>query len=167
MANNQQYVGPIFTVVGTLMIAAGIYFFIDVTRFTDKAEKTVGEVISVKTNISHDSDGRRSVTYEPTIRFRSIDGDTYSAETHISSSEYDYVIGTEVEILYDPSDLDEVRINGFWSLYIFPGVFTIVGAFFSIIGLFVWRHINRRGSASLAQAGIAQQSRTIRRSRDD
>lgn len=163
MANNAKYVGPIFTCVGTLFAAVGIYLVMDAVHFSGQAQEGIGEVIAVDTHYSTDSDGRRTTTYAPTIRFQSIDGDTYEAETHIRSSGYDYSIGTEVEILYDPADPDEVRINSFWSLYMLPGMFTLMGSLFAILGAFLWW--NKIGHGQRTQSSMT--GGTVWRSRDD
>ena len=159
MAQNSRYVGPIFTVIGTLFAAIGIYFALDAFEFAGQARTTMGEVIHVETRVSRDSDGRRSTTYQPTLRYMAANGQTYEAETHISSSGYDYDIGERMEILYDPADLTEVRINGFFSLYIFPIAFTFGGLLFAAIGIFVWRSKRRGRVLSVGQTI----ERTVRR----
>ena len=138
MADNAKLVGPVFMGVGTLFAAVGLYFVIDTFRFTDKAYRAMGEVISFSVIHSTDSDGRRSTTYMPTFRYTAANGKVYEGETHLSSSGYDFPVGTRKEILYDPADLTEVRINNFWSLWTFPLAFALGGLLFVVIGAFVF-----------------------------
>lgn len=96
---------------------------IDAIRFAGVAQKTVGTVIDL--DVHSDSDG---TTYTPTFEYLDTDGRTRTGRTHISSSGYDYRIGAREEILFDPNALDaDVRINGVFSLWGLPVIFTTVG----------------------------------------
>ena len=72
--------------------------------------------------VMRDEDG---TTYRPVIRYRGNDGDLYDGQTHISSSEYNFPIGSEVEILVEDGVRDTVRIDGWFSIWGVPLVFTI------------------------------------------
>ena len=155
---NRKWIGPIFTGFGTLFTIVGLYLTFDAFRFAENARTTMGEVIHVEMKISTDSEGRRTRTYEPTMRYVAANGQSYTAKTHISSSGYDFQIGERMEILYDPADLTEVRLNSFWSLWMLPIAFMLGGLLFAVIGIFIW--VNTvRGRAGLHDG-------TIRRDRD-
>lgn len=142
MDNSKKLIGPVFLVIGICLLAVGGYFVLDILSFTKNAVGAEGEVISVREHVSHKRD--TGITYQPTIRFESADGRTHNAETRISSSTYNYDIGARVDVLYAPDDPSEVRINSLVSLYAFPGIFTLIGLIFSLIGAFVWRYTGRR-----------------------
>ncbi|MHA1109017.1 MAG: DUF3592 domain-containing protein [Alphaproteobacteria bacterium] len=94
--------------------------------YTADAGRTLGEVVDVSRHYGSEN----GVTYTPTIRYRRGDGRIFEAETHISSSGYDYKIGARVGILYSHDDPTEVRIDSFFSLYGIGLVFAATGAFF-------------------------------------
>jgi len=162
MANtNAKLVGPIFAIIGALFAGVGYWMAFDAVKFDQRAYEVTGEVVSIKELHSTDSDGRDSVTYKPTILYKSIDGRSYEAETHMSSSEYDYAVGAIVDIKYDPANPDEVRINSLISLYIFPAIFSILGTGFCVGGLMFWSADRRKSRP--AQSNATPSNRTVRR----
>jgi hypothetical protein len=119
-------------------LAVGAGLLADAYTFIQKAESTHGEVIGIRANRSDDG-----TSYTPTIRYNRGDGQVFEAETHISSSGYNYKVGERVEILYSNDAPDTVRINSFFSLY-GPGVIvSAVGAVFLLIVGQFWRRPKR------------------------
>lgn len=138
----------IFLLVGAGILAESIIF-------SAGAVKTQGEVVQVSTSYGSES----GVSYTPTIRYRRDDGLFMKAETHISSSSYDYAIGERVDILYSYGNPTEVRINSFFSLY-GPGLmFAAFGALF--IGLIKWARgmVGRSTKRLLESAATAERVR--------
>ena len=133
----------IFMVSGVLMFLGGLYLAYDAVTFTQRAEEAVGEVIHVERHTSRDSDGDISITYMPTFRYRDEAGATHEGQTSMSSSEWDFGIGEQVDILYDPNDPSSVRIDGFWSLYLVPIILVIFGLVFGGAGYLVRRVFRR------------------------
>jgi len=115
---------------------AGIWLLIDTVRFMGVAERTVDSVVSVKIDSSGDDP-----TYRPTIRFMTWEGEMREARTHIASSAYDYRVGEDVAILYDVTNPDDVRVNGFMSLWGLPLVILAIGS----VGVMVMSTAIRRG----------------------
>jgi hypothetical protein len=119
----------LFALIPLIFVGVGGYMMVDAIRFSGIAEKTVGIVIDL--DVDSDSDG---TTYTPVFRFVDSRGSTHSGRTHIASSEYDYAIGAEEEILYDPgAPEDGVRINGIFSLWGLPAIFLGVGLIVFIV----------------------------------
>ena len=164
MAEKKNSVGVIFTFIGISIAVFGLYLTVSTVQFVERSLETTGEVVSVNSSYDRDSDDDETTTYQPLIRFKSRDGTQHEALTHLRSSEYDYSIGARVEVLYDPAKLDQVRINSFWSLYLFPGVFTVLGLVFLIGGTWSW--IGRRRKARVIQSASPATNQTVRRSRD-
>jgi hypothetical protein len=135
----------IFRLIPLVFLAVGAGLLGDAFTFIQKAESTRGEVISIRASRSDDG-----TSYTPTILYSRDDGQVFEAETHISSSGYNYKVGERVKILYSNDTPDEVRINSFFSLY-GPGlILSVVGAgFLLVVGQF-WRK-SKKG-AELEQA---------------
>jgi len=120
----------LFLLIPLAFVAIGGWMLIDSLQFSGVALPADGTVISVEADSSGDG-----VTYQPTIRYTGIDGITREAPTHISSSGYDYRIGTRVEILYDPAAPATVRINGLLSLWALPVGFSVLGLLLFVVFL--------------------------------
>lgn len=129
--------------VPLIFLALGLGLLWDAKNFIDRAERTSGMVIDVRRNVSDDS-----VSYTPTIRYQRADGQTFEAVTHISSSNYDYAVGSRVDILYSYDDSSEVRIDSFFSLYGIGAIFATIGALF--IGVGMWA--GRKGAVAVGEA---------------
>ena len=135
-----------------LFVFLGLGLLVDAIQFTSDALSTRGEVVHVSEN--HDSEG--GVSYTPTIQYRRGDGRLLTAETHFSSSNYDYVIGAKVDILYSYENSGEVRINSFFSLY-GPGLmFAAFGMLFAGIVLFARGKMGGAGRKPAVAAKRAQ-----------
>jgi len=122
----------------------GVWLLVDAVRFIGVAVPSEGKVISVEADSSGDG-----VTYTPTIRYTGQDGVTRDAPTHVSSSGYDYRLGTRVDILYDPSEPDEVRIDSVVSLWALPLGFTILGSL--LFAFFFGAMLSSGGKAGTAE----------------
>ncbi len=112
--------------VGLGLTLYGGWLLVDAVRFAAAARPATGTVVSVET-VNTQATGNEGISFVPTIRFRTGDGAVHEAETHISSTSYDFRTGQTVGILYDPSRPDEVRIGGLLSLWALPGAFFGVG----------------------------------------
>ncbi len=106
-----------------IFVGFGGYMLFDAIRFIGVAQEAVGTVVDI--DIHSDSDG---TTYTPTFQFTDEGGQIRTGRTHISSSGYDYAMGAQEEILFDPHALDaDVRVNGVFSLWGLPVIFSTVG----------------------------------------
>jgi hypothetical protein len=120
----------------------GGYMLIDANRFSSVAEKAVGAVVKVETHSG--SDG---TSYTAIFRYTDAAGRSHTAPTHISSSGYNYRRGETEDILYDPTAPDdEVRVNGVFSLWGLPVIFSAVGLLF-LFGLFRAYKAHRRNQS--------------------
>jgi hypothetical protein len=146
----------IIIAVPGLFVFLGIGLLVDAVQFTSDAQSTRGEVVHIRTN--HDSEG--GVSYTPTIEYRRDDGRLLEAETHISSSNYDYDIGAKVDILYSYEYSGEVRIDSVFSLY-GPGlIFAAIGLLFIGITLFARSKTGgKAGGAGLKPVAATERAR--------
>lgn len=120
-----------------IFVGVGGWLLWSAHRFMGRAVRTTGTVLEVSRHVStRTSNGstRTSVTYKPLFEYTDPDGRTQRAETFLSSSSYNFTIGSDHEILIDP-DGGSVRMPGFW-VYGFGGIFGGIGLVFAIAGIF-------------------------------
>lgn len=143
-----QIFGAIFFLIG-----AGILVFN--FQFLNVAEKTTAEVIHVD-RIYNDG----SVSYKPTVRFE-VKGREYTAQSWMSSSGYNFDIGHELPILYNPSDPSQIRLDFFLEKWGFGAIFAAIGAFVIFIGRRVGKTSGGVMSAAMA-AMLHKQAQQVR-----
>ena len=148
-----RLIWPVLIVVPTLFLCGGAFFMVEAAFFLRNSVAVTGEVVSVAASRSRGSgtDGRDLgadiVTYVPTIRYTDRDGREVEAETHLSSSAYDFRPGDSIDVRYLPEEPGTVRIDSFWSLWLLPGIFTLMGGVFLPLVLWIRRIFRRSGQA--------------------
>lgn len=147
-----RWIWLVSAAIPLLFVVIGLGFVVDAVQFTGTAQGARGTVIEVE----HVPGSKGGVTYRPRIRFQSADGETVVAATSQSSSEYDYDKGAQVDILYDPADPRDMRIDSFFSLYGFGLIFAAFGAVFLVMLMFVRRFIETRPAALAARSAAAR-----------
>ena len=110
-------------------------------KFSQTALSTSGVVTHVEVNWSSNSSGSGSSTptYQPTISFTDKNGAPQSAQTYLSSSGYNYPIGTKLRILYTPEDPNNMRLDNWFALWGFGLIFLVVGMLALIGGVVFFR----------------------------
>ncbi|HUS55678.1 MAG TPA: DUF3592 domain-containing protein [Thermohalobaculum sp.] len=129
VAKGSRWFAWVGIAVPLIFIALGLWMLADSVRFAAEAERTSGEVIEVLRN----RNSKGNLSYTPIIRFRRGDGQVIEAKSHMSSSMYDYEIGTPVDILYSYNDIGEVRFDTFFSVYGLGLIFALGGAAFLVV----------------------------------
>ncbi len=125
----------IFLVIGLGMLVGAVYNFQSTRTFVAGAELTVGTVVELERRESRDSDGNRSVTYYPVVRYPLPAGGEHQFRSSTGSNPPSYRQGQQVEVLYLPNNPYEARINGFFSLWGMPLILSGMGlAFAGLLG---------------------------------
>lgn len=131
----------IIVAFGLIVACTGAGFLYSSYTFLQTAVSATGTVLSVETTRERkrntDGDWEDSVTHQPTLRYTGVDGVERQVKTSMSSSNYDFVVGTEVSIYVDPGAPETVRINDFMSNWGFGGIFLAFGLILSALGLFL------------------------------
>lgn len=130
---DSKWVGRLFILVGSIFFIVGGFLLWGAYDFMQTAQRTTGVVLSVDRIVTRDSDGT-SVTYSPTFRYADLSGALHESSPSLRSSAYNFPIGSEVEILFDPAQPTTIRVDGFFSTWGFPGAFAAFGALFIVIG---------------------------------
>lgn len=116
-----------FSVVAALLLVVGIVLLVSSIRFVGSSETTLGTVVEVSAEQSCKTrDGRRecSDTYRPTVTYTTAAGEEITFTSRTSTSDWNFPVGTEVTVRYDPADPQGARLDGWFSTW---GAATIVG----------------------------------------
>lgn len=165
MAGRWHWGGPILALIGLCLLGVGLWFLADTWRFAQVARPAVGEVLSVERQVTEGRDAPRSVTDRPTLRYTAETGETHVATSRHAAQGPGYAVGQSVGLLYDPANPMDVRIGDGTTLWVAPGLLTLVGALLLVAGgLYGRRHARRARSGRLrTPAGRGRDSPTIRR----
>lgn len=154
-AGAAKFVRLIFLAVGLILATTGGWLTYGTYVFQQTAITTMAEVLSVERfeKRERDRDGhmKTSITYQPTLAYDDQYGVARVGKPSLRSSTYNFAVGAEIEIAFDPDDPGKVRINDFLSTWGFGGFFLIFGLVFAGIGWFATRKIEQRAAHKAVQ----------------
>ena len=145
----------VFLAVGLIFMSVGAWLVYGAYVFQQTAIIATAEVLSVERietrERDRDGDMKTTVTYRPTLAYDDHYGAARVGTPSLQSSTYNFAVGTEVEVAFNPDNPSEVRINDFISNWGFGGAFFAFGSVFVIIGWFVTRRIERKVAGGAVQ----------------
>lgn len=126
-----KYAGPVFTVVGLLVMALGVYLGMERADFLETALTADGEVIKLIERRSDDS-----YVYYPVVEFK-LPGssDVLSFEHDAGSNPPSYSVGEQVQVLYEPGNPRNAIIDAGLFNWFAPGLASILGLIFASVGI--------------------------------
>lgn len=124
----------LFGGIGLLLLTICTVNISQTRAFLAEAETATGTVIELVKRRSRDSDGRATDYYYPVVEFTALNGDLYQFESQTGSSPPNVQVGEPVEIIYDPENIKDARIRGFFSLWGFAFILGLVGTIFILVG---------------------------------
>jgi hypothetical protein len=127
-------------VVGIGLLACGYGFYHHSQNFLATCVHADGTVIE---NVPAQMSGDSSTVYYPKFSFQTPDGQTHTVKSDTGSSPASYSVGQHVQVLYTPGNPDNAKPHAFWSLWLAPTVFTIMGIA-GLIGWIFWWIIDRK-----------------------
>ena len=133
-----RLIGRIFALVGALLLSIGGWLLSDVYRFSASAHATKAVVVSVKRHRTSSDSGLR-YTFFPTFRYTDAAGAERVAQVRIGSDGYNYPVGSEVPILFDPEDPEDVRVAEGSDIWMMGVIATILGVAFVGLGVVMTR----------------------------
>jgi len=132
-------VGGVFSVIGIILIALGSYFGYNSYKFIEHAATVPALVKEFKTGQRKDVDDNSTYTvYLPVFEYH------YNAKDYLylrqyGSTEPDYNVGDQVQLLIDPDKPGEPQENGFMENWFLPMLLGSIGLVFAGVGLIVMR----------------------------
>ncbi len=124
------WIGPVFLIVGILLIAIGVLTLLRHRSFMQRAEVTEGEIVDIAESYSAGTDGRR--LYFPVVRYATPQGEIRQ-RSKVGTSWKGKKIGSRVEVYYlrdDPATF-KLRSLGHWLLALVP---IVMGIGFAVMG---------------------------------
>lgn len=116
----------IFSVFGVCLLIVGFFSYKLNKQFIQSNSKSAAVVIDL--NIKND-------VFYPVLSLKTIEGKTIKFISSVGSNPSLYQIGDVVEVYYDPTNLQSIRINDFWSNWLTTLILSSIGIIFSIFGL--------------------------------
>jgi hypothetical protein len=121
----------------------------------ERVEGTVVELRRVRESPKQNSKGQPVAPKPglvPKVRYE-VDGQTYHALGHVSSTRCPYAIGTTVTVVYPPDRPSEGKIDTLSENWLAPLGFGVAGLLFSVIGLGMLWVRNRAAREEAARQG--------------
>lgn len=118
-----------FTLIGIGMLTGALLLYKSTSAFLAEATKTEGTVVDLVRSQSSDS-----TTYRPVVHFLDQNGQAIEFISSTGSNPPSYSKGQKVEVLYRPTNPQDAKINGFFSLWGGPTILSGVGGVFFIVG---------------------------------
>lgn len=98
--------GVVFALFASIFVVMGLVMLNTERLLEKEGVRTDATVLSMR---KHKSGGRNSsTTYHPTLRFTDVDGESHTIDYHINTD--NYAIGSDVSIIYLPSDPKTLRV---------------------------------------------------------
>ncbi|WP_323800426.1 DUF3592 domain-containing protein [Parasphingorhabdus sp.] len=128
----------------SLFLFIGIAIGVDTWQFRNASEAGTAEIISLRTDVQvNDDDNSPSATnisYYPTIRYVTSQGDYFEVETAQALREPIAGIGDHVAIRYITGSRGQARLDyGAWRDWLIAGSITLISLFFFVITMIFTR----------------------------
>jgi hypothetical protein len=131
-ANPVLFVALIFALVGCPFVSLGLYEASQTWQVQHTFVATPGVVVGNSYRSSNDD---ASGAYYPEVEFKPEDGPPVRFTDSLGTQPPDYEVGDQVEVLYNPHNAADARINSWLRLWFMATLFTGLGSIFVIIAL--------------------------------
>ncbi len=121
----------------SLFMAAGIAWLVSSYLWVANAEETIGMVTKVNSHTTETADGPQTL-FKPEFSYIWTDGAQTTAALGLAAPDFNFEIGSEYTILFDPSRKGKVRFPGFVFNHFGAIVILSIGAMFTLLSLFLW-----------------------------
>ncbi len=122
----------IFLIAGLYVLFGGLVSWYRTRNLLARCVKTKGVVVSHHYQTNNDEEEKTTTSF-PIFRFNHpITGTEYTVRSNISGHLEE---GQEIEILYDPQDPKNAKIDNLSHTWMIPIVVTFLGVFFSFLGI--------------------------------
>ncbi len=129
-----QFLGMIFLIIGLLIIVSGFVTAGAQRDFQNHAEKTTAVITDIDTTITRSGNDKKT-SHTAYVSYK-VDGKRYEEALNYYSSTMR--IGDKIEVYYDSDNPKDVRAKSIGltlPLYIFGGIFSLIGGIFVAINM--------------------------------
>ena len=116
---------PITAIFGGAFLVLGLWMAAKACDFVAHAAKTTGTVVAVEKD-----DSTEGTMYHPAFVFKDAAGVEHRCVSSSGSSITFSRPGQQVTVLYDPAVPSRAELDSFQSIWLFPCLFTVAGAYF-------------------------------------
>jgi hypothetical protein len=134
---NAAYVGFVLSIFGVVITVYGFSFLLKLNELDANGVIVKGTVFQIE---------EKAIYRSPWVKFKTLEGKEYMFLSELEQNKdlFPYVIGQEVEVIYNKNNPQDGRINAFWERnfgQIFLGIF---GIFLIFFGFFVrWQFLRK------------------------
>lgn len=121
----------IFLLVGTGLLAGGVFFFMRTRRFLATALMATGTVVA----LVQARGTKGGITYRPQVAFTTPEGVRSQFTDRLGSRPPRFQVGQVVSVRHDPKDPREARLAGRLGLWFVPMLLSGVGLTFAAVGI--------------------------------
>ena len=105
----------IFFVIGLFVCYLGYYQLQETQQLLDSGVKTTATVVDLVKRAKGTDDTHHK--YSAVFRYKTQAGSAHRVTSSYASYPAPYDIGEEVEIIYNPNDPEDYKVDSFWGLY--------------------------------------------------
>ena len=126
----------IFTMIfGLVALGLGIFVMISGSRLAKVCtEETTGTVVGILREEETDAEGYTSIMYTPQIEYK-VGEKLVTAKGKGSSNASDHQVGEQIELMYNPNNVEEYIIKGDNSSKIGGIIWIVVGVVVLLVGV--------------------------------
>lgn len=140
-----------FAIIGACMLAGAFAIYSSTASFLERSVSAQGTVVELIRSRFSDS-----VSYYPVVEFSTPNGRQVEFQSNSGSSPPSYNQGEQVSVLYEPSNPEAAKINGFFSLWGGALIVGGIGSVFGLIGCGIMAYValKNRSNAHLKKHGV-------------
>jgi hypothetical protein len=141
----------VFSAIGVSFLCVGLWWSNNTHRFLATARTADGVVVDLAPRSSSGS----GLTYAPVIEFQPPGAAPLRYTESFSSNPPSHQVGEHVRVYYDPAQPARGRLDGFFSLWFGPLLFSGMGLLFTLAGggVFLAFRLRQRREAELRRSG--------------
>lgn len=123
-------------IMGIVTIGLGIFIIVSGNKLAQVCtEETTGTVVGILREEETDSEGFTSIVYIPQIEYK-VGEQLVTAKGNGSSNASDHKVGEEIQIMYNPNNVEEHIIKGDNSSMVGGIIWIVLGAIILLVGIF-------------------------------
>ena len=125
----------VMIIIGIIAIGLGIFIIISGSRLAKVCtSETTGTVVGILREEDTDSEGYTSITYVPQIEY-TVGEQLVTVKGNGSSNASDHTVGEQIQIMYNPENVEEHMIKGDNSSNIGGIVWIALGIIILLVGV--------------------------------
>jgi hypothetical protein len=139
--NIEPYFVLIPLIIGLAALAVAVWDYRRTRALVRHGQAATGVYAGVEQDTSNavSEDGASlSVTEYSTVEFQTLHGETVRFRGRAGGSGKQGLVGKPVDVIYDPAETANARINSFAELWLVALIFGILGAAFTLGALVLW-----------------------------